>query len=825
VSLLGDRRDLVVDLTDLAAAGCPALLVLADLDGLRTFNAEHGLEAGDRLIARTAAVIAGAAAKAYSYGGDSFALVFEGAPSAVLEALLPALAPLADASAERPLACSFGAAHLPGDAADTARALAVAEHRLDEQQARCPRREERLVDVAAWLLQAADPELHGRTTRAATLAGHVAGRLGVSALERERLRRAAVLHGTLGLGLGLDAAADLVLLPDTAPALRDLIGPRERPAALGTQVLAACLRHAAGGAPVEHTGDDARVAAAIRAHLDSVALPGAIAVGPPAPADDGQADGGGERLAALARLHGLLDAASAVDDPADLPRALEAIAQAVSETLGFREVVINLYRPEWDDFIVSTVCGSEDVRHNLLGSTYDWSVWEDVLDPRFEQRGTYPIYAGQFDWDRQGGRRYVPDAEAPVGDDGAWHPEDEVFAPFRHSDGHLLGIFNVGGPFSGRRPSPAELDTLLVVVRHAARAVERAQMATAAAAHRRGLERMLQISNDLSETDSAQDVLQAVADGTADALRFGTVSVHLAVDGGARLEPVAWSGPTPAWTAAPLPVGLDGLAPLLVPEFRTGGCFLVAREDACARVPALATYRPSTCNGTGPRAWNRHWLLVPLIDRDGTTTGVIVADDPADRLLPTTERLQALRLFANQAANALQTLSQQEQLRFLADRDPLTRLLNRRSLMEHLETVTSRAGGERRALALAYCDLDGFKALNDRLGHAAGDRLLQDFAAILEQAIRDQDRAFRVGGDEFALLLDGCDREHALTVVGRVLDRLAALSGALPTPVKASFGIVAVDGADGAEPESLLHRADQAMYEAKRGDGTLRVAA
>jgi diguanylate cyclase (GGDEF)-like protein len=563
--------------------------------------------------------------------------------------------------------------------------------------------------------------------------------------------------------------------------------------------------------------------AALRAHLESVDLPATMAVST-GPAEGAGEALGGERLAALARLHGLLDAAGTVDDPGDLPRALEAIAQAVSETLGFREVVINLYRPEWDDFIVSTVYGSDDVRHSLLGSTYDWSVWEDVLDARFEQRGTYPIYAGQFDWDTQGGRRYVPDVEVGELDDDAWHPEDEVFAPFTHSDGHLLGIFNVGGPISGRRPSAVELDTLVVVARHAARAVERAQMATAAAAHRRGLERLLRISIDLTQTDAAEAVLQAVADGTADALRFAKVAVYLAGADGEHLTPVAASGPTPAWTADALPVSLTELATLLTPAYETAGCYLIGHDEVHARLPQLDGVAPSTINGAGPRAWNRHWLLVPLIDRDGTTSGVIVADDPVDRLLPTTERLQAMRLFANQAANALQSLSQQEQLRFLADRDALTKLLNRRALMEHLQRATARAGGERRALALAYCDLDGFKALNDRLGHAAGDRLLQDFAAILEAEIRGDDRAFRVGGDEFALLLDGCDGERALAVVGRVLERLAALSAKEPSAVSASFGVVAVDGREATDPESLLHRADQAMYEAKRGGAALRLA-
>src|SRR6185369_7320343 len=115
-----------------------------------------------------------------------------------------------------------------------------------------------------------------------------------------------------------------------------------------------------------------------------------------------------------------------------------------------------------------------------------------------------------------------------VDDPRAWQAEDEVFVIFHHSDGSLAGILNVGGPASGLRPSDAQLDTLVVVARHAARAVERAQLAAEALAHRRGLERLLAISTDLTRAPAAETVLEAVVDGVADALGFQTVSVHLA---------------------------------------------------------------------------------------------------------------------------------------------------------------------------------------------------------------------------------------------------------------------------------------------------------
>ena len=133
-------------------------------------------------------------------------------------------------------------------------------------------------------------------------------------------------------------------------------------------------------------------------------------------------------------------------------------------------------------------------------------------------------------------------------------------------------------------------------------------------------------------------------------------------------------------------------------------------------------------NGRGPWAWDHHWLLVPLHDSLGEVIGVLWVDEPEDRLLPSRDKLQALRFFANQAAAAIVTSAHLRELRFLADHDPLTRLLNRRAFVDRLEGEVARAMRYGRLFGLIVCDLDDFKELNDRLGHPAGDEALQLFA-------------------------------------------------------------------------------------------------
>jgi diguanylate cyclase (GGDEF)-like protein len=418
----------------------------------------------------------------------------------------------------------------------------------------------------------------------------------------------------------------------------------------------------------------------------------------------------------------------------------------------------------------------------------------------------------------------VVDLEPAEGPD-AWQPEDEIFVPFHHADGSMLGIFNVGAPRSGRRPSDEDLEVLSIVVRHAARAVQRAQDAAIAADHRRGLEELLRVSSELTETVSSSAVLQAICSGISQGLGFGRVVVQLRDADSNLLQPVEAAGIDVDVVARRFRITMDELEHLLDPAFEREGCFLLPHDEGARRVPSYSGTIPSRRNGRGPAAWDHHWLFVPLTDRAGTRLGAVWADDPADLLLPSRERLQALRLFANQATTALESSAQYETMRILADRDPLTKLLNRRAFGRHLDDAAQRGRGSGQPLSLVYCDLDGFKAVNDTRGHADGDRLLRAFSETLTASVRQGDSVFRMGGDEFALLLEGCPRERALEVVDRVLARLRQRAADGDWAVEASFGVVVTDCTMPVDSDELLRRADDAMYDAKGSRSVLSIAA
>jgi diguanylate cyclase (GGDEF)-like protein len=404
---------------------------------------------------------------------------------------------------------------------------------------------------------------------------------------------------------------------------------------------------------------------------------------------------------------------------------------------------------------------------------------------------------------------FIPEAE-PGTDPAGWHPEDGLFVPLTHSDGHLLGIVSVDEPTDGLVPDDAAVDLLVALGTLAAQAVEHAQDTASAERHRLSLERLFRVSSQLMRTSCTDEILQGVTDGISDALGFEKVAIQLLDEESGRLLPHAASGLRLDDEVPNRPLTVGFLRPLLDPAYEVEGCYLLSSEDAqrLLQLTAGVVYS-SRLNGRGRWAWNHHWLLVPLHDREETLIGYIWVDEPADRLLPSRERLQALRVFANQAAAAIDGARQLEHVRYLADHDALTGLPNRRSFVRALEEARGTD------FALVLLDLDEFKQVNDTRGHVGGDELLRTAAHELAGAV-DGDAAYRVGGDEFALLLAGADESAALRWVRALADRLdAATDGA----VRGSFGI-----ALSAEGGDLFVRADAAMYEAKQRGEIVRVA-
>lgn len=174
-------------------------------------------------------------------------------------------------------------------------------------------------------------------------------------------------------------------------------------------------------------------------------------------------------------------------------------------------------------------------------------------------------------------------------------------------------------------------------------------------------------------------------------------------------------------------------------------------------------------------------------------------------------------------AEIAERMRAQDRLYHIAHHDPLTDLPNRMLFAERLDQALSRAQWRKRIVAVLFLDLDGFKRVNDTLGHEAGDRLLCEAAARLLARVREGDTVARLGGDEFAVLLnDVASAQDVAPVAAKVLEVFFvpfAIEGR-DFSVGASLGI-AVYPEDGTDSLSLTKSADAAMYRSKRqGGGT-----
>ena len=161
----------------------------------------------------------------------------------------------------------------------------------------------------------------------------------------------------------------------------------------------------------------------------------------------------------------------------------------------------------------------------------------------------------------------------------------------------------------------------------------------------------------------------------------------------------------------------------------------------------------------------------------------------------------------------------EKQIRALAVTDPLTGLDNRRALFDQFSYELARSRRSGNPVSVCVMDLDHFKQINDRYGHATGDKVLLMVARELRDCLRETDRIGRIGGEEFMLLMPETDQQGAAKVIERCRQRLCGtpvvVEGEAPFHVSASFGVTCSGTGDTLGEEQLFTRADQALYQAK----------
>ena len=474
---------------------------------------------------------------------------------------------------------------------------------------------------------------------------------------------------------------------------------------------------------------------------------------------------------AVAALRGLLEISRLTRCQTPLQEVLERIASIVGLELEFALATIYVFRPETDDYEVVAVHGSPEDRRSLLGRVRSTEMLAPLLDPRFERFGAFFIPEGAFASEPDIGW-YV--SQPPIASDhgeASWRVDDALVVPLLGTAGRRLGMLAVDHPASGRRPDDPQLEVLAVFSAHAALAIES--------------------SRQVRELEAAVARNRAVLASTLDCV--------IAIDArGCVIELNPAAERTFGYSSEEA-IGRE-LVELLVPESER------------------AAVRRRFIEGLAP---DGH-----LIGRRAETT-VVRADGAPLPIEYAVTRVQEGGAEGPTYYGFVRDISERRrteaELAHLAYHDSLTGLPNRAEIERQLDLALARARRNGSAVALMFIDLDDFKTVNDRLGHATGDRFLAAVATRLRSVLRDADGLARQGGDEFLVLLSDLaeDPAGAAAHVGEKLLRalrepLCVAGRQLRTGASIGVGLYPSDAADKA---ALLRHADAAMYSAKAAGG------
>jgi diguanylate cyclase (GGDEF)-like protein/excisionase family DNA binding protein len=323
---------------------------------------------------------------------------------------------------------------------------------------------------------------------------------------------------------------------------------------------------------------------------------------------------------------------------------------------------------------------------------------------------------------------------------------------------------------------------------------------------------LLGLTESILSTLEPDAILDQVAARLAELVGYDNLSIEIIDRLTGLLRPLKAEGVHAADYMEPWQPGEEGIATWVVD----------ANEPALVRDEA-SDRRVNQFRSTGPL--DGSLICVPLRGRDGAT-GVLTLERLGTEQRYSEEEFELVQLFAAQVSIALQNAEIHAAVEIRAQTDDLTGLLNHGTFQDWL----ARSSVAHEPFSLIMLDLDDFKAVNDRLGHQAGDRLLAEISRALVAAGRDSDRVFRYGGDEFALILPGADAPAALSVAERVRAAVQALGGPGSVWMDARLSITVSIGLatfprDGATPDEVLLAADRACFVAKRtGQGLIATA-
>jgi diguanylate cyclase (GGDEF)-like protein len=211
--------------------------------------------------------------------------------------------------------------------------------------------------------------------------------------------------------------------------------------------------------------------------------------------------------------------------------------------------------------------------------------------------------------------------------------------------------------------------------------------------------------------------------------------------------------------------------------------------------------------------------ILPIVVDSKVVGALVLGDETAGRYNPRKDSF-FLKQLSVKVSFSLAGVWARERISFLATRDPLTLLRNRRELEESLDQELSRHMRQRENMAVMFIDCDDFKIVNDTYGHDCGDSYLKHVAFHLNELTRKSDLAFRFAGDEFVVILPNQKQEGADVIASRIREHLLntplVVDNDISVPVVISYGVISTENIQKVDAKIMLKIADERLYEMKR---------
>lgn len=499
-----------------------------------------------------------------------------------------------------------------------------------------------------------------------------------------------------------------------------------------------------------------------------------------------------KKINTLQRLSSLLQSTFEID------RVLDIISKYISESLGFKVVLLSLYNEQDNVFIRSSQYGlDQKVFEKLRAQKVPFEKIKQLMSDKYKISKSFYISHKESGIIKIKDLSYILPDEKPS-EYSHWHPEDILIIPLYSKDGNIIGIITVDKPEDRNIKIGEAVDLLESFAQTAALAIENSKLFRRMDTLIVNLERVNRISSNLTSFLDIDSMLNYLVKEVKDNFGYINVTVWLYNEEG-QLEVKAFSGYKKDYLSEyqfsiSSGEGITGWVaendvPVLVKDTSTDPRY-IGRNDIVLSEIAV------------PLKISNHIIGVLNVEKEGMN-----ALDDND--------LRIISIIASHLSTAIDNTFKYEETEKLAVTDGMTGMFNYRYFISRLKDELERSKRLDIPLSLIMIDIDYFKEINDTYGHIVGDKIIKELADLLRSIVRKGDIVTRYGGDEFFIILPGSSKNFTLKLSKRIMKKVNEFNFTKSINLTLSIGTVTYPS-DASTMDSLLRWVDDALYSAKK---------